>query len=73
MSVWVKRSCLCVKERQEARERGEAAQDDGPRLCRKDLEMAEKVSKYNVSVWVFVLQTLITHAATPAATRWRVA
>ncbi|XP_017312964.1 GPALPP motifs-containing protein 1 [Ictalurus punctatus] len=39
-----------ARERQEAKERGETAKDDdGPRLSKKDLEMAEKVSKYNES------------------------
>uniref|UniRef100_A0A4W4FS30 GPALPP motifs-containing protein 1 n=1 Tax=Electrophorus electricus TaxID=8005 RepID=A0A4W4FS30_ELEEL len=38
-----------ARERQEAKERGEPAKADGPRLSRKDLEMAEKVSKYNDS------------------------
>ncbi|XP_026787420.2 GPALPP motifs-containing protein 1 [Pangasianodon hypophthalmus] len=38
-----------ARERQEAKERGETVKDDGPRLSKKDLEMAEKVSKYNES------------------------
>ncbi|GAA6091380.1 GPALPP motifs-containing protein 1 [Tachysurus ichikawai] len=38
-----------ARERQEAKERGETSKDDGPRLSKKDLEMAEKVSKYNDS------------------------
>lgn len=48
------------KERQEAKQRGETAKDDGPRLSKKDLEMAEKVSKYNVSVWVFFFNVYYT-------------
>ncbi|XP_060755007.1 GPALPP motifs-containing protein 1 [Neoarius graeffei] len=36
-----------ARERQEAKARGETPKDDGPRLSKKDLEMAEKVSKYN--------------------------
>ncbi|XP_047659243.1 GPALPP motifs-containing protein 1 [Tachysurus fulvidraco] len=38
-----------ARERQEAKEKGETSKDDGPRLSKKDLEMAEKVSKYNDS------------------------
>lgn len=38
-----------ARERQEAKEKGESAKDDGPRLPPKELEMAEKVSKYNES------------------------
>ncbi|XP_051560373.1 GPALPP motifs-containing protein 1-like isoform X1 [Myxocyprinus asiaticus] len=38
-----------ARERLEAKEKGESAKDDGPRLSRKELEMAEKVSKYNES------------------------
>ncbi|XP_056127809.1 GPALPP motifs-containing protein 1 isoform X1 [Rhinichthys klamathensis goyatoka] len=38
-----------ARERQEAKEKGESAKDDGPRLPQKELEMAEKVSKYNES------------------------
>ncbi|KAK7166158.1 hypothetical protein R3I93_006054 [Phoxinus phoxinus] len=38
-----------AKERQEAKEKGESAKDDGPRLPQKELDMAEKVSKYNES------------------------
>ncbi|CAM4486380.1 unnamed protein product [Leuciscus chuanchicus] len=38
-----------ARERQEAKEKGETAKDDGPRLPQKELEMAEKVSKYNES------------------------
>ncbi|KAF4118643.1 GPALPP motifs-containing protein 1 isoform X3 [Onychostoma macrolepis] len=38
-----------VRERQEAKEKGEVAKDDGPRLSQKELETAEKVSKYNES------------------------
>lgn len=30
--------------------KGEVEKDDVPQLSRKDVEMAEKVSKYNVSV-----------------------
>ncbi|TSK18002.1 GPALPP motifs-containing protein 1 [Bagarius yarrelli] len=37
------------EERQEAKERGETSKEDGPRLPKKDLEMAEKVSEYNKS------------------------
>ncbi|XP_050976644.1 GPALPP motifs-containing protein 1 isoform X3 [Labeo rohita] len=36
-----------ARERLEAKEKGESARDDGPRLSQKELEMAEKVSKYN--------------------------
>ncbi|XP_077102936.1 GPALPP motifs-containing protein 1 isoform X2 [Siphateles boraxobius] len=38
-----------ARERQEAKEKGESAKDDGPRLPQKELEMAEKVSRYNES------------------------
>ncbi|KAG7315973.1 hypothetical protein KOW79_020839 [Hemibagrus wyckioides] len=38
-----------ARERQEAKERGVTSKDDGPRLSKKDLDMAEKVSKYNES------------------------
>ncbi|XP_067297494.1 GPALPP motifs-containing protein 1 isoform X2 [Pseudorasbora parva] len=38
-----------ARERQEAKEKGESAKDDVPRLSKKELEMAEKVSKYNES------------------------
>lgn len=38
-----------ARERLEAKEKGEAAKDDGPRLSQKELETAEKVSKYNES------------------------
>ncbi|KAF7689408.1 GPALPP motifs-containing protein 1 [Silurus meridionalis] len=38
-----------ARERQEAKEKGETTKDDGPRLSKKDLEMADKVSKYNDS------------------------
>lgn len=38
-----------ARERQEAKEKGESTKDDGPRLSQKELEMAEKVSKYNES------------------------
>lgn len=40
--------CLS-QERLEAKEKGESTKDDGPRLSHKELETAEKVSKYNVS------------------------
>ncbi|XP_043088644.1 GPALPP motifs-containing protein 1 isoform X2 [Puntigrus tetrazona] len=38
-----------ARERLEAKEKGESAKDDGPRLSQKELDMAEKVSKYNES------------------------
>ncbi|XP_066517015.1 GPALPP motifs-containing protein 1 [Hoplias malabaricus] len=38
-----------ARERQEAKEKGEPAKEDGPPLSQKDLDMAEKVSKYNES------------------------
>ncbi|TRY54353.1 hypothetical protein DNTS_005216 [Danionella cerebrum] len=38
-----------ARERQEAKEKGESAKDDVPRLPQKEIEMAEKVSKYNES------------------------
>ncbi|XP_018971961.1 GPALPP motifs-containing protein 1-like isoform X1 [Cyprinus carpio] len=38
-----------ARERLEAKEKGESAKDDGPCLPQKELEMAEKVSKYNES------------------------
>ncbi|XP_016402038.1 GPALPP motifs-containing protein 1-like isoform X3 [Sinocyclocheilus rhinocerous] len=38
-----------ARERLEAKEKGESAKDDGPCLSHKELEMAEKVSKYNES------------------------
>lgn len=41
--------CLSFQERLEAKEKGESVKDDGPHLSQKELEMAEKVSKYNVS------------------------
>ncbi|XP_062865828.1 GPALPP motifs-containing protein 1 isoform X2 [Trichomycterus rosablanca] len=36
-------------ERKEAKERGETTRDDGPHLSKKELEMADTVSKYNES------------------------
>lgn len=43
-------SLVCLsQERLEAKEKGESAKDEAPRLSQKELEMAEKVSKYNVS------------------------
>ncbi|KAK9981124.1 hypothetical protein ABG768_000689 [Culter alburnus] len=36
-----------ARERLEAKEKGETTKDDGPRLSQIELEMAEKVSKYN--------------------------
>ncbi|XP_036419365.1 GPALPP motifs-containing protein 1 isoform X1 [Colossoma macropomum] len=38
-----------ARERQEAKEKGLPAKEEGPRLSQKDLDMAEKVSKYNES------------------------
>lgn len=38
-----------ARERQEAKEKGESAKDDVPRLSQKELEMADKISKYNES------------------------
>ncbi|KAK3530090.1 hypothetical protein QTP86_012818 [Hemibagrus guttatus] len=38
-----------ARERQEAKERGETSKTMAPRLSKKDLDMAEKVSKYNDS------------------------
>ncbi|XP_065151833.1 GPALPP motifs-containing protein 1 isoform X1 [Paramisgurnus dabryanus] len=38
-----------ARERQEAKEKGETVKDEGPHLSQKELEMAEKVSKYNES------------------------
>ncbi|XP_051983621.1 GPALPP motifs-containing protein 1-like [Xyrauchen texanus] len=38
-----------VRERLEAKEKGESPKDDAPRPSQKELEMAEKVSKYNES------------------------
>lgn len=38
-----------TRERLEAKKKGEAEKDDVPQLSQKDLEMAEKVSKYNES------------------------
>lgn len=38
-----------TRERLEAKEKGESAKDDGPRLSQKELETAGKVSKYNES------------------------
>lgn len=35
--------------------KGEAEKEDIPQVPRKDLEMAEKVSKYNVSVIISLL------------------
>lgn len=40
---------LHQQERLEGKEKGEAEKDSAPQVPRKDLEMAEKVSKYNVS------------------------
>lgn len=37
------------QERLEKKDKGEVERDDVPQLTQKDLEMAEKVSKYNVS------------------------
>lgn len=51
-SVWTDTPAKCerkARERLEAKEKGESAKDDGPRLSQKELEMAEKVSKYNES------------------------
>lgn len=59
-----KENLSVFKERQEAKERGETAKDDGPRLSKKDLEMAEKVSKYNVGVWGFLKYVLHTSTFT---------
>lgn len=42
-------SVLHQQERLERKEKGEAEKDSAPQVPRKDLEMAEKVSKYNVS------------------------
>ncbi|KAI4889468.1 hypothetical protein NFI96_011636 [Prochilodus magdalenae] len=38
-----------ARERQEAKEKGRPAKDEDPHLPQKDLDMAEKVSKYNES------------------------
>uniref|UniRef100_A0A8C2D355 GPALPP motifs-containing protein 1 n=1 Tax=Cyprinus carpio TaxID=7962 RepID=A0A8C2D355_CYPCA len=38
-----------ARERLEAKEKGESVKDDGPHLSQKELEMAEKVSKFNES------------------------
>uniref|UniRef100_A0A9J8B1D9 GPALPP motifs-containing protein 1 n=2 Tax=Cyprinus carpio TaxID=7962 RepID=A0A9J8B1D9_CYPCA len=38
-----------ARERLEAKEKGESVKDDGPPLSQKELEMAEKVSKFNES------------------------
>uniref|UniRef100_A0A8C1WRJ2 GPALPP motifs-containing protein 1 n=1 Tax=Cyprinus carpio TaxID=7962 RepID=A0A8C1WRJ2_CYPCA len=38
-----------ARERLEAKEKGESVRDDGPHLSQKELEMAEKVSKFNES------------------------
>ncbi|XP_056628505.1 GPALPP motifs-containing protein 1 isoform X1 [Triplophysa dalaica] len=38
-----------ARERLEAKEKGESTKDETPRLSQKELEMAEKVSKYNES------------------------
>ncbi|KAL6481701.1 hypothetical protein MHYP_G00097810 [Metynnis hypsauchen] len=38
-----------ARERQEAKEKGLPAKEEGPRISQKDLDMAEKVSKYNES------------------------
>uniref|UniRef100_A0A672M462 GPALPP motifs-containing protein 1 n=1 Tax=Sinocyclocheilus grahami TaxID=75366 RepID=A0A672M462_SINGR len=51
-SVWTDTPADCerkARERREAKEKGESAKDDGPHLPQKELEMAEKVSKYNES------------------------
>lgn len=38
-----------LQERLEGKKKGEVEKDDAPQLSHKDLEMAAKVSKYNVS------------------------
>lgn len=38
-----------ARERLEAKEKGESAKDDVPRLSQKELDMAEKISQYNES------------------------
>lgn len=38
-----------IRERLEGKKKGEAEKDDAPQLSQKDLEMAQKVSKYNDS------------------------
>lgn len=38
-----------IRERLEGKKKGKAEQDDAPQLSQKDLEMAQKVSKYNES------------------------
>lgn len=43
-----------LQERLEKKDKGEVERDDVPQLTQKDLDMAEKVSKYNVS-HVFII------------------
>lgn len=38
-----------LQERLEKKDKGEVERDDVPQVTQKDLDMAEKVSKYNVS------------------------
>ncbi|KAM9366226.1 GPALPP motifs-containing protein 1 [Symphorus nematophorus] len=49
-----------MRERLEGKKKGEAEKDDAPKLSRKDLEMAEKVSKYNESKRAESLMSLHT-------------
>ncbi|XP_036951478.1 GPALPP motifs-containing protein 1 [Acanthopagrus latus] len=49
-----------IRERLEGKKKGEVEKDDGPRLSRKELEMAEKVSKYNETKRAESLMTLHT-------------
>lgn len=63
--------CLCViwfdlrvfllhqQERLEGKKTGEAKDDSVPQLSRRDMEMAEKVSKYNVSSFSFILLNVL--------------
>ncbi|KAM8763364.1 GPALPP motifs-containing protein 1 [Acanthopagrus schlegelii] len=49
-----------IRERLEGKKKVEVEKDDGPRLSRKELEMAEKVSKYNETKRAESLMTLHT-------------
>ncbi|XP_035508404.1 GPALPP motifs-containing protein 1 [Morone saxatilis] len=49
-----------IRERLEGKKKGEEEKDDVPQLSRKDLEMAEKVSKYNETKRAESLMTLHT-------------
>lgn len=49
-----------IRERLEGKKKGEVEKDDVPQLSRKDLEMAEKVSKYNETKRAESLMTLHT-------------